>query len=162
MDWSTFRLTTTRFLEQTLWIRLAIARKSLMFQKPFTVAPALLARVLPIAFITFAGFPTAEAKQCSVAMPSHPQGHWSYRLIDGRKCWYQGENNFPKSSLQWSGRAAALSAFGKAEKTPERALPPSAATRPIAENRNDKSGGDGCCKDSESFEARWRGLEAPR
>ena len=44
----------------------------------------------------------AEAKQCSAALPSNPQGHWSYRLIDGRKCWYQGENNFPKSLLQWS------------------------------------------------------------
>ena len=44
----------------------------------------------------------AEAKQCSTALPSNPQGHWSYRLIDGRKCWYQGENNFPKSLLQWS------------------------------------------------------------
>ena len=44
----------------------------------------------------------AEAKQCSAALPSNPQGRWSYRLIDGRKCWYQGEKNFPKSLLQWS------------------------------------------------------------
>src|SRR6202047_588982 len=46
---------------------------------------------------------TAQAKQqCSAAMPSNPQGHWwSYRLIDGRKCWYEGKPGLSKSLLEW-------------------------------------------------------------
>src|ERR1700674_593109 len=87
-----------------------------------------VARLLPFGLVIFIGMQTAEAKQCSVALPSNPQGHWSYRLIDGRKCWYEGENNFPKSLLQWPGQTSALSAFGKAEPSPEeeplRPVPP--------------------------------------
>jgi hypothetical protein len=57
-------------------------------------------------------------------MPSSPQGHWTYRLIDGRKCWYQGQKNFPKALLQWPEQTQALSAFGKVEPTKEEeALP---------------------------------------
>jgi len=52
---------------------------------------------------------TAQAKQqCSVAIPSNPQGHWwSYRLIDGRKCWYEGKPMLSKSLLEWPKEAAA-------------------------------------------------------
>ena len=66
----------------------------------------------------------AEAKQCSAAEPSNPQKHWSYRLIDGRKCWYQGENNFPKSLLRWSEQDFSPHGFGKAEPSPEQELLP--------------------------------------
>ena len=47
--------------------------------------------------------PTAQAgQQCSASMPSNPQGHWwSYRLIDGRKCWYEGKPGLSKSLLKW-------------------------------------------------------------
>jgi hypothetical protein len=132
-----------------------------MFQKIHRVGlAACLARVLPFALVIIAGMQTAQAKECSVALPSSPQGHWSYRLIDGRKCWYQGENNFPKSLLQWPEQASALSAFGKAEATPDEGLLRS-ATQTTSEKANGKPDADGCCKtlkDSESFEARWRGL----
>ena len=70
------------------------------------------------------GLQTAVAKQCSAEMPANPPRHWSYRLIDGRKCWYEGENNFPKSLLQWPDQTPALSAFGKAEPSPEEELSP--------------------------------------
>jgi hypothetical protein len=54
------------------------------------------------------GAPTAQAKQCSVAPTSNPQGHWwSWRLIDGRKCWYEGKNMISKSLLQWPAQASA-------------------------------------------------------
>ena len=40
-----------------------------------------------IAALLSVGMPDAQAKQCSAAAPSKPQGQWwSYRLIDGRKC----------------------------------------------------------------------------
>jgi hypothetical protein len=124
-----------------------------------------LALVLSVASVIFIGMPTAEAKQCSVAPPSRSvQGHWSYRLIDGRKCWYEGENNFPKSLLQWPERDSALSAFGEAEPSPDEGLLPS-KTQTSSEKRRDQADPDGCCKtlkESESFEARWRGLEMMR
>jgi hypothetical protein len=122
-----------------------------------------LARLLPFAFVIIVGMPTAEARECSVALPSSPQGHWSYRLIDGRKCWYQGENNFPKSLLQWREQASALSAFGKAGPTADEG-PLSSTKQTTSEKANGKPDADGCCKtlkDSESFEARWRSLGMP-
>ena len=46
--------------------------------------------------------------QCSAAMPSNPQGHWwSYRLIDGRKCWYEGKPGLSKSLLEWPKEVSA-------------------------------------------------------
>jgi hypothetical protein len=49
------------------------------------------------------GATTAQAKQqCSVAVPSDTHGQWwSYRLIDGRKCWYEGKPGLSKSLLEW-------------------------------------------------------------
>jgi hypothetical protein len=123
-----------------------------MVQKIHTVGFAgCVARLLPLGAAVFIGVQTADAKQCSVAMPLSPKGHWSYRLIDGRKCWYEGENNFPKSLLQWPEQASALSAFDKAE--------PSRDEQPLpAETQNQSGGSEQCCRDSESFEARWRAL----
>src|SRR6202023_409798 len=91
------------------------------------------------------GVQAADAKQCSEALPAHPQGHWSYRLIDGRKCWYEGENNFPKSLLQWPEQTSALSAFDKAEPSPEERLPPVTQTVSAPADSNNQS-------DSETFE----------
>jgi hypothetical protein len=43
----------------------------------------------------------AQAKQsCSVAPPSG-RGYWSWRLVDGRKCWYEGKPMLSKSMLEW-------------------------------------------------------------
>src|SRR5260370_40581227 len=78
----------------------------------------------PLASITLAAFLTAlssieisiaQAKQyCSAAMPSNPQGHWwSYRLIDGRKCWYEGKPGLSKSLLEWPGEESAPPASGQ-------------------------------------------------
>ena len=50
----------------------------------------------------------AQAKQqCSAALPSNPHGYWSWRLIDGRKCWYEGKPMLSKSSLEWPALASA-------------------------------------------------------
>jgi hypothetical protein len=41
-------------------------------------------------------------QQCSAAMPPNPQGQWwSYRLINGRKCWYRGKPMLSKALLAW-------------------------------------------------------------
>src|SRR6267154_1344170 len=55
------------------------------------------------------GMRDAEAKQqCSAAASSNPHGQWwSYRLIDGRKCWYEGKPMLSKSLLEWPKEASA-------------------------------------------------------
>ena len=101
--------------------------------------------------VIFIGMQSAEAKQCSVEMPSNPPRHWSYRLIDGRKCWYEGENNFPKALLQWPDQTQALSAFDKMD-PPQKDLPAQPQTM-VPQAPNDQP-------DSASFEGRWRALAA--
>lgn len=92
---------------------------------------------------------SAEAKQCVAEVPSNPPRHWSYRLIDGRKCWYEGENNFPKGLLQWPEQNTALSAFDKVEPPKEGAQPVIPQAVPVPRDA-----------DAQSFEARWGALEA--
>jgi hypothetical protein len=55
------------------------------------------------------GAPNLQAKQqCSAEMPSISNGRWwSYRLIDGRKCWYEGKPMLSKSLLEWPKEASA-------------------------------------------------------
>ncbi len=55
--------------------------------------------VLTVAF--FCSATPALAKQCSTERPSNAQTYWSYRLIDGRKCWYEGKPMLSKSLLHW-------------------------------------------------------------
>jgi hypothetical protein len=43
----------------------------------------------------------AQAKQCSAERPSNARSYWSYRIIDGRKCWYEGKPMLSKSLLHW-------------------------------------------------------------
>jgi hypothetical protein len=49
--------------------------------------------------------PAVQATQQCNAAPSHPnRGWWSYRIIDGRKCWYEGKPGLSKSLLEWRAR----------------------------------------------------------
>ena len=56
-----------------------------------------------VAALLLLGVPRVEAKQqCSAAMPLNPNGKWwSYRLVDERKCWYEGKPGL--SNPFWSG-----------------------------------------------------------
>ena len=96
----------------------------------------------------------AQAKQqCSAAMPSNPQGHWwSYRQIDGRKCWYEGKPGLSKSLLEWAVEVSAPPASGEdvASTFPEKARNPlnSQAWAPNSQ--------PSAPSDPDTFEARWR------
>jgi hypothetical protein len=88
---------------------------------------------------------TAIAKQqCSASMPSNPQGYWSWRLIDGRKCWYEGKPMLSKSSLEWSAQPAV-----KSDSEEEVA---SALTQKPANPLDSQAR----VIDSETFDALWR------
>ena len=98
--------------------------------------------------------PAAQAgQQCSAAMPSNLQGHWwSYRLINGRKCWYEGKPGLSKSLLEWPKEVSARPASGE-EMTgtvPEKPPNPldSQAWAPNSRAR--------APTDPDTFETRWR------
>ena len=63
------------------------------------VSRADIVGVLTIALFGLAT--PAQAKQCRTERPSDAQAYWSYRLIDGKKCWYEGKPGYSKSLLQW-------------------------------------------------------------
>jgi hypothetical protein len=87
-----------------------------------------------IAPVSFFSASPARAIQCSIERPSDARSFWSYRLIDGRKCWYEGKPMLSKSLLEWPALKPAEPASDKA----------STAENPVALN------------DDDAFEARWR------
>ena len=42
----------------------------------------------------------AYAAECQTSM-QRSDGHWTWRLIDGRPCWYKGQRGMDKSLLHW-------------------------------------------------------------
>jgi hypothetical protein len=58
--------------------------------------------VFTVALLSLEMTSVRAKQQCFAAMPANPQGQWwSYRLIDGRKCWYAGKPMLSKSLLEW-------------------------------------------------------------
>jgi len=113
-----------------------------------------IAVVACIALSSF-GMPAALAKQCSAAMPSNPHGRWwSYRLIDGRKCWYEGKPGFSKSLLEWPAQAKAPAQSGSNGELA------SALTKKPSNPLDSQAGATdsqaGATTDSDTFEAHWR------
>src|SRR6266576_7063384 len=116
----------------------------------------LIAFAACIATLSSIGIPTAQAKQkCSAAMPSNPHGYWSWRLIDGRKCWYEGKPMLSKSLLQWPAQAPVRSAEAPAQSVSDRGPPP---VRVLTVKPNNPVDPDACCwpaLEADGFEARW-------
>jgi hypothetical protein len=107
------------------------------------VFAAFIAGVLPVSSVVSAM--PAQAKQCSTERPLHPRSYWSYRLIDGRKCWYEGKPMLSKSVLQWpSARKARAEHLGSEPNV----LP--------ANYYNLLDAQASIPNDPDSFEARWR------
>ena len=62
-----------------------------------------------LAALSIMGMAAAQAtRACSTAAVSH--GYWSWRLIDGRKCWYEGRPGLSKSLLAWPAQRSAPAA----------------------------------------------------
>jgi hypothetical protein len=107
---------------------------------------ACIAALAPI------GGANAKAMECSVARPSHTQVYWSWRLIDGRKCWYAGKTMISKSLLQWPAKAS-VQAKADAAPVPVTVVPVTVVT----EKRSDPLDAQARMLDyANSFEARWR------
>jgi hypothetical protein len=108
-----------------------------------------------IAALMPTGGANAKAVECSVARPSNAQGYWSWRLIDGRKCWYAGKTMISKSLLQWPAKA---SVQAKADPAQVRVTVVPVTVVPVAtEKRSDPLDAHARLLDyANSFEARWR------
>ena len=102
-----------------------------------------IAALVPIGMLTAQA--KAQIKEC-VASPSKTQGHWSWRLIDGRKCWYAGKTVISKSLLRWPAAAPAQAKV--------KAAPPVSARR--TEKRSGPMDAQARMLDDDSFELRWR------
>jgi hypothetical protein len=91
--------------------------------------------------------PNAQAKQqCSAALPSNPHGRWwSYRQIDGRKCWYEGKPMLSKALLEWP-KEASVQPVSNGKVTGVVAQSPG---NPLDAQAR-------ALKDPDTFEARWR------
>jgi hypothetical protein len=86
----------------------------------------------------------AQVKECR-ASPSKVQGHWSWRLIDGRKCWYAGKTVISKSLLKWPAVAPAQA---KAYVAPPVSV--------VTEKRSGPLDAQARMLEDDSFESRWR------
>jgi hypothetical protein len=88
----------------------------------------------------------AQAKQQCSAAPSDQHGYWSWRIIDGRKCWYEGKPMLSKSSLEWPAQASAPPASRMEQKDA------------VAETASDPMDAQAWAPAaaSDTFEAMWR------
>src|SRR5713101_924892 len=115
---------------------------------------------LAASFVTLlsTGMPNAQAKQqCSAAMPSNPQGHWwSYRLIDGRKCWYEGKPGLSKSLLEWPKEASAQPASDEEITSAD----PQKPRTPLDSQAWAPNSRAWAPTDPDAFETRWRARAA--
>jgi hypothetical protein len=94
-----------------------------------------------IAGLVIAG--AVEAKQqCNVSAGS--QGYWSWRMIDGRKCWYEGKPMLSRAMLEWPANATA-----QPDSNAELASAPPARRDPMNAQARELN-------DSNTFDALWR------
>lgn len=96
------------------------------------VCLALLASILFILFVLVRPVFAADAvTECSAARGDG--GHWSWREIEGKRCWYRGEPGRSKSLLRWSLSSPRSSAVeGRAEiSTPDLGPAPVIEPTPI-------------------------------
>ena len=108
-----------------------------------------------IAVLMPSGGANAKSVECSVVRPSNGHGYWSWRLIDGRKCWYAGKTVISKSVLKWP---AAVRAQAKAHVAPVRVAPVSVAPVSVAMEKSGEpmDAQARMLDDDNSFESRWR------
>jgi hypothetical protein len=116
-----------------------------------------------LAAIAIIGFATAQAKQqCSTEAGRN--GYWSWRMIDNRKCWYEGKPMLSKELLEWAPAAAGADADSteadavpaaapRAKAAPASAAPASAAP---AMRHAPMDARAQAPDDSGTFEAMWR------
>jgi hypothetical protein len=116
------------------------------------VLTALIATILSVST------EAASAKQqCTASADGH--GYWSWRLIDGRKCWYQGKPMLSKSELEWPAQSSQWLRQARSSSDEElaSALPekPSALPGVVPEKPGNPLDAQARAIDPETFDALW-------
>lgn len=112
---------------------------------------ALSAALLPI------NAPAAPIKECRAAVPARAQGQWSWRLIDGRKCWYAGKAVIPKSALRWPAAMPAQAKAPVAVPAVQAKAAEPTTVGAVTEKRSDPMNAQAqMTDDGDSFESRWQ------
>ena len=80
----------------------------------------------------------AAAIECAADRPSSGKGHWSWRTVDGKKCWYSGRPGMDKAKLRWAATTAATTVGQNArpERDAARAAPVAADTARDVQRRD--------------------------
>ncbi len=100
----------------------------------------------------------AQSIECAAEVPATPKGHWYYRIIDGRKCWYDGKPMMPKSSLHWPKEPPAVEAEAPTS-VADRPPPTTDGRNVSAPSAPDPNVWPAPAVDDEtSFESRWQAL----
>lgn len=111
--------------------------------RPVFFFAVCISALVPIGMLTAQA--KAPIKEC-IASPSKTQGHWSWRLIDGRKCWYAGKTVISKSLLRWPAAAPAQAKV--------KVAPPVSVV--AMEKHSGPMNAQARMLDDDSFESRWR------
>jgi hypothetical protein len=118
-------------------------------------------RFLIMGAILFASASNAQAIECSADLPTARSGYWSYRIVEGRKCWYEGRRMISKSLLHWSKPSGNDAQVKTSQAMISQAKIANAqAKMPAADRVDFTDPEDGSCcwpplGKSESFESRW-------
>jgi hypothetical protein len=112
------------------------AREVLMRQ----AIPHIVAGTIALSFLSASA---ASAIECKAEMPSTRSGYWSWRIIDGKRCWYLGRAGMDKANLQWPKSAPAPLSL---DRTPDQVSPETYSAK--AQSYSPKP-------EELSFEQRW-------
>jgi len=83
--------------------------------------------------------PAALAKQqCSATKPANGTW-WSWRLIDGRKCWYEGKPGLSKALLEWPAQPESKQAKAHPESDQAKAQPETKQAKAQPESKQAKA-----------------------
>ena len=55
----------------------------------------------------------AAAIECSAERLQSGKGHWSWRIVDGKKCWYPGRPGVSKDNLHWPSKTEGQKTVGQ-------------------------------------------------
>jgi hypothetical protein len=79
---------------------------------PHVLIPHVIAGIVVVAAV---GAGAANTIECKAELPTTRTGYWSWRVIDGKRCWYPGRPGIAKSQLQWPAEAATAGAPSAAD-----------------------------------------------
>lgn len=129
--------------------------------------------ILGAALLVSASIPSmanAQTTACATEASTARGSNWYYRIIDGRKCWYQGKAMMPKENFHWP-KSTTVQADTTTEKPRATTSQPPAAVQPETDGRSVASPSPVAAEPAAawptpavnndiSFESRWLGLQS--